>query len=146
VERPQDRLRRLLLLIFVLGALGVGAELVLLDHTESTWQFVPLVLLPIGLLWCGAVLLRPTSQTVFGLRATMVAFVFASLIGLVQHYRGNVEFELEMYPSMKGLELVWEALTGATPALAPGAMALLGLIGLAACFDHPSLRTRGDSP
>ena len=34
-----------------------------------------------------------------------------------------------MDPALHGLDLFWSALRGATPALAPGAMAQLGLIG-----------------
>ena len=36
-------------------------------------------------------------------------------------------------------ELVVETLYGAMPALAPGALAQLGLLGLLACFRHPVL-------
>jgi hypothetical protein len=73
----------------------------------------------------------------------MVACVIAGCVGLVLHYKGNVEFELEMYPSMAGGELVWKALTGATPALAPGTMVQLGLVGLAFTYRHPALRPGG---
>jgi hypothetical protein len=48
------------------------------------------------------------------------------------HYQGNVEFERELAPDASGLPLVWEALKGATPALAPGTMMLLGAVGLTA--------------
>jgi len=58
------------------------------------------------------------------------------------HYRGNVEFERERDPSLSGLALVWEALRGATPSLAPGAMAQLGLLGLAITWRHPAARRR----
>jgi hypothetical protein len=37
-----------------------------------------------------------------------------------------------MYPAMAGVELVRKTLSGATRVLAPGSMALLGLVGLAA--------------
>ena len=50
----------------------------------------------------------------------MALFVLSGGIGVALHYRGNVEFELEMYPSLSGLELVRKTLTGATPVLAPG--------------------------
>jgi hypothetical protein len=57
-----------------------------------------------------------------------------------------VEFELEMYPSMRGFELVAKTMTGATPVLAPGTMALLGLIGLSYTYKHPSLETGALAP
>ena len=36
------RIRSLLLVIFLLGVLGAGSELVLLGHYEEPWQIVPL--------------------------------------------------------------------------------------------------------
>ena len=62
----------------------------------------------------------------------MMLFVGSGVLGVGLHYRGNHEFEREMYPTMAGMELVRNTLTGATPVLAPGSMALLGLVGLAA--------------
>jgi hypothetical protein len=61
------------------------------------------------------------------------------VLGVGLHYDGNEEFELEMYPTMAGVELVQNTLTGATPVLAPGSMTLLGLDGLAHTYRHPSL-------
>jgi hypothetical protein len=61
-------------------------------------------------------------------------FVASGVVGIALHYRGNVEFEREMYPSLAGMELVEKTLTGATPVFAPGAMALLGAIGLLASY------------
>ena len=60
----------------------------------------------------------------------MVAFVLSDVAGVALHYQGNVEFELELQPDASGLPLVWQALKGATPALAPGTMMLLGALGL----------------
>ena len=62
------------------------------------------------------------------------------------HYQGNTAFELEMYPDMAGLELVQKTLTGATPVLAPGSMALLGLVGLAAVLRHPLMQATAIEP
>lgn len=136
-ESASISIRKLLLLLFLLGVLGTGSELVLLDHMEDTWQWVPLILLCSSLLGLGAlaVFRRPASLYVF--RGITGLFVIGGLLGLYLHYRGNAEFELEMYPDMAGFDLVREALTGATPALAPGAMILLGLMGLAYTFRHP---------
>ena len=35
---------------FALGVIGSAAELLLLEHTEDVWQFVPIALLGLGLL------------------------------------------------------------------------------------------------
>jgi hypothetical protein len=65
--------------------------------------------------------------------------VVVGVLGLYYHYHGNVEFALERNPSLRGTGLIWKALRGATPALAPGALAQLGLLGLLFCYRHPAL-------
>ena len=69
----------------------------------------------------------------------MLLFVVAGIVGVALHYQSNVEFELEMYPSMEGMELFRNSMTGALPTLAPGSMIYIGLVGLAATFRHPAL-------
>ncbi|MGH7540582.1 MAG: hypothetical protein ACRELC_06260 [Gemmatimonadota bacterium] len=136
-RREAGALRPTLLGILFLGIVGTAAELLLIGHTESATQLIPLGALGLGLASGVLVALRPRPRTLWILRATMGLFLVAGVLGLYLHYRGNREFELEMDPSMSGLELVWETLTGATPALAPASMAWLGLLGLAYAFRHP---------
>jgi len=133
-------LRRLLLIILIMGILGTGTELMLLGHYEDVYQWVPIVLLAAGLGAAVAALARPRRGILLTLRAVMAACVVGGLLGLWLHYRGNMEFELEMYPDMAGLALLWETLRGATPALAPGTMVQIGLFGLLATYRHPGLR------
>jgi len=123
--------------VFLFGAIGVGLELILLEHTEETWQWVPIVLLAASIPTATVLAFKPTRAVIRLFAFTMVLFIGAGGIGLIQHFRGNLEFELEMYPSMGGRELFWEALKGATPILAPGTMTLLGLIGIIYTFRHP---------
>lgn len=117
-------------------------ELLLLGHVESTSQWIPVVLLGTSapvLAWHA---IAPRRTTVRALQATMVLFIVTGGIGVGLHYDGNVEFELEMYPSMGGFALISKTLTGATPVLAPGTMALLGLVGLALVYRHPAIDER----
>ena len=132
-------LRGFLLVLFLMGVLGIGVELLLLDHTEDLWQWTPLTLIAISLVVLGWRIVdrKPASMRVF--RGTMALFVVSGFVGILLHYQGNVEFELEMYPTLKGLELFWEAVKGATPALAPGTMIQLGLLGWAYTYRHPAL-------
>jgi hypothetical protein len=132
-------LRRILLAVFLLWALGTLAELILLEHYEDWWQLLPLVLLGASPIAVALLILRPGAASLRSFQMLMLLLVAAGGIGVYQHYSGNVEFELEMYPSRGGFELIWESLKGATPALAPGAVAQLGLLGLAYCFRHPLL-------
>ena len=131
--------RTILAAILVLGLLGILAELLLLEHIEDVNQRIPIFLILsalIVLLWHAA---QRTPLTVRALQVTMVAFVAAGALGVMLHYRGNVEFELELHPGTTGGGLFFEALMGATPTLAPGAMVQLGLVGLAYTFRHPCL-------
>ena len=133
------RIRGFILLIFVAGSVGTGADLLLLGHFEDFWQWVPLVLLPLGLIvvaWQRADR-GPRSTRI--LQGTSVLFLSSGVTGLWLHFTANAEFELEMYPSLGGWDLVREALTGATPTLAPAAMIQLGLLGLTYTYRHPYL-------
>lgn len=131
--------RRILGLAMVVGFLGTGIELLLLGHTEDTWQLVPLILIGVGLVVLVWHAIAAGKGTVRALQATMVLFVVSGGVGTWLHYSGNMEFELEMYPTLEGTKLFAEAMTGATPALAPGTMIGLGLVGLAYAFRNPHL-------
>jgi hypothetical protein len=131
-------LRRFLLLTVMVGVVGMGLELLLIGHLEDRWQLVPIGLLPAGLVVLAWHVSRPSDGSARAVRLLMALFVASGVLGTGLHYDGNQEFELEMYPSMAGLELVRETLTGATPVLAPGSMTLLGLVGLAAVHRFPS--------
>jgi hypothetical protein len=133
-------IRRLLLAVVLLGMCGLALELFLLEHTESAWQWVPFAVLAAGLASGGAVAVRPTRAALHAFQAVMAIAVGAGLLGLYLHYTGNAEFELESDPSLRGLRLFWTSVRGATPVLAPGALAQLGLLGLVHTFRHPGLR------
>jgi hypothetical protein len=134
--------RRLALYLLVFGTVGVSAELLLLEHFEDSAQWIPLALLGVGLIAALAVALRPGPRLVRALRGVMLLFVLSGVAGIYFHLKANVEFELELRPSMAGGELVIESLKGAMPALAPGTMVQLGLLGLLVCYRHPALRDR----
>ena len=119
--------------------LGVAAELILLEHYEELRQWVPLGLLAVGLPTTALAMAKPGRPALLALRAVMAAFVLAGAVGVYFHYSGNVEFELEMDRTLGGTELALEAIRGATPTLAPTAMAHLGLLGLLATWRHPAL-------
>jgi hypothetical protein len=124
-------LSRLLLATYLFSLVGVGAELLLIGHFEDWPQMIPLVLIAVGIaagLWhAGSP--APLPDRAFSLS---LALMFASgLVGQVLHYRGNMEFELESDPAISGWNLFVASMTGATPALAPGTMALLAVVGYA---------------
>jgi hypothetical protein len=136
-------LRRLLLGILVFGLVGTATELVLMGHDEDAWQMIPLVMLGAAIL--ASVVMVVTHATVSAVRlfrGAMVLLMLSGATGSVLHYRANMEFKLEMDPSLSGWALFSSIVRAkAPPALAPGNMALLGLLGLACVF-----RLDGSSP
>lgn len=80
------------------------------------------------------------------LQGTMALFIVAGALGVYLHYTANVAFQREVDPSIAGRALLWKALMAKTPpALAPGSMLQLGLIGLAYAYRYPT-RRRQDKP
>jgi len=135
----------MVLALVLLGAAGLLAELGLLEHFDSWTQWIPLVLLVIVLGATVAVAVRRAPGAVRFFQAVMALCVVTGVVGVVLHYQGNMEFELERDGSLRGLRLFWEAIRGATPSLAPGALSQLGLLGLAYAFRHPALRASTSS-
>ncbi len=127
-------LRRAVLAVLLFGSLGTLAELLLIGHYEDAWQFAPLGLLAVVILVTGAYLKRPSETLRRVVAGVMWVCIVCGLAGNWLHYKGNVEFEREMYPDRAGFELVRESLSGATPVLAPGTMTVIGLFGLVAAW------------
>jgi len=69
----------------------------------------------------------------------MILFVVAGVVGSVFHVKANIESELHLEPTLKVVELSRRAVTGKVPALAPGVMIQIGLVGLAFTWRHPAL-------
>lgn len=132
-------LRRVLLWIVGLGSIGLIIELLLLGHFEEWRQWLPLVVLGLGLGGCALLALRPRIALVQAFRWLMVATVVTGVVGIWLHFAGNRAFEIEMDAAQGGWLLAWHSLRGATPALAPGAMVQLGLTGLLYTWRHPAL-------
>lgn len=136
---PIQRLRRLLLALVAFTAIGLVPELVLLKHYESVWQVVPLVLLAATLAATALVWRHPGARSLNLFRVMMLLCLVAGLLGVFLHGKGNLEWALERDDTLHGWPLIWKVLRGATPLLAPGAMAQLGLLGLVFAYRHPAL-------
>ncbi len=136
----ETAVRKLVLALFLVGSAGMALELFFLEHTESLWQWLPLIALGAGILSGLVAAISPRRSTIRPFRMLMFAFLIIGLLGVLLHYQGNVEFALERDPSLSGLPLVWKVLRGATPALAPATLAQLGLLGFIFSWRHPALR------
>lgn len=129
-------IRRMLLGILIFGQVGTVAELLLLGHDEGILQFIPLVLIGIGLVLVSWHAKTRTSSSLMMMRSIMVAFVASGLLGIALHYRGSMEFHKEVDPSMHGFELFMKVMQSkAPPALAPAVMVYLGLLGLVCTYN-----------
>lgn len=134
-------IRSLLLVLFLLGVLGAGGELILLGHYEEPWQLVPLGMIGLSLAVLATRFFRNDARVLRVFQACMLLFVASGVLGVWLHYQSNLEFELEMNPAAAGWGLIRESLTGAMPTLAPGTMLYLGLIGLLYAWRHPIFST-----
>ena len=137
-SRTLSSLRQFLLASLALGIAGTAGELLLLGHVESLAQWIPVAALGVALvvlLWHAT---RPSRGSVLTLQLLMAAFIVSGIAGVGLHYDGNAEFEHELHPKDGGLTFLSHVLAGATPVLAPGSMVLLGLVGLAHAYRHPS--------
>lgn len=104
-------------------------ELYLLDHYEDIQQLIPLICIGVALLVLVALIKRPTERIKRLFKLVLGLTALSGLYGTYLHLKANYEFELEMTPTAAGWDLFVESLSGALPALAPGSMIALALIG-----------------
>ena len=134
-----DAARRILLSILLLGVIGISAELLLLEHTEDASQWIPLVLNDLVVVMSVVVFFRPTIASIRLFQMVMLLMIVSGAVGMYLHLQANMEFQLEMDASLTGWALLKKSVVAkAPPALAPGAMIQLGLIGLAYTYRHPT--------
>jgi hypothetical protein len=119
-------MRAMVLGVYLLGVVGTGIELFFLKHTTGISQLIPIVLLVMSLLVLAWHALERKTASLKTFQITMLLFIGAGLLGTVLHYRAN-----------QG------SVTGKAPALAPGTMIQLGLLGLIYTFRHPALEHDG---
>jgi hypothetical protein len=124
-------IRRVILGALLLGMAGLFTELLLLAHYEDVTQQIPLVLLGAGLVIVLVDLIVPRRWTSTLVQLSMALFIGAGLLGMFFHFQGSREFQLEMDPTMSGIDLVWHVLRAKSPpTLSPGTMVQMGILGL----------------
>jgi hypothetical protein len=138
-----ESLRRWLFWVLVLGLAGTETELLLLEHYEDPWQFVPLVLIVCAVAVLVRHAMRPDAGSLHAMQILMGLFVLTGFMGLALHFRGAAEFQHEIDPAMGTWDLVRKVMrTKAPPVLAPGVMLQLGLIGWAYAASSSAARAR----
>jgi hypothetical protein len=143
-------MRPLILAVLFVGLFGMGAELLLLQHTGSVWELIPFVLIGLALvilMWHAATEHPASVRAVQGI---MALFLIAGVAGIALHYQSSMEFKLETNPSLTGWALFWAVMSAMSaktpPALAPGAMIQLGLLGLVYTYRHPARYAQIEEP
>jgi hypothetical protein len=110
---------------------GLTAELALLAHYEDLTQKIPIILLVAGLTIVLIDLVVPRRWTNVLVQLAMSLILGAGVLGMYFHFQGSREFQLEMDPAMRGMDLAWHVLRAKSPpTLAPGSMVQMGILGL----------------
>lgn len=124
-------MRSALTWLLALGLAGTLVELLLLDHDEELTQFIPLVLLSAALVGLSWMRLRPSAAAVRVFGVLMLLLIVSGGVGVVLHFRANMEFQREVAPSLGWIALARKAVRAkAPPALAPGVLVQLGCLGV----------------
>lgn len=134
-------MRRMILAALAIGLVGSLTELALIGHFEDPWQVVPLAALTVSIVVVVWHAVARSRASLAAIRLAMAVLMAAGATGIVLHFRGNAEFQLEMDPSRRGWDLIAAVMQAtAPPSLAPGNLALLGVIGLIGTYGD-STRT-----
>jgi hypothetical protein len=136
----EERLRRFLLTTAAVIFAGTVVELWFAEHVESTVQLVPFGLCALGTAAAVAALAAPRRRVLLLVRGVMAAVALGSLYGWYAHLAHNLAFEQEIRPNAPFSAVFWEALSGASPLLAPGILALAAALALASTYGHPALQ------
>ena len=130
-RRTLSRVLAMLAVVLLLTIAGTALELVLVAHDEADEQVIPFYVLGVTAAGLVVYLISPREMLRRLVQVSMLACIGTGIWGLVLHYDSNVEFKREMNPDLEGWTLTWEALHAKSPpSLAPGAMALIGVLGL----------------
>ncbi len=151
-----DRVRRALVALAGLVAVGTAIELATLRHWKSFDQVIPWIVVGACGFGIAALLAKPTRFLVLAAKRTSLLTLAAAAFGMFEHIKGNYESAPldrvygEKWDSMSMISRLWHAVDGSvgpSPLLAPGALGLIGLLVYLSTVDHPMLdRTMLDYP
>jgi uncharacterized membrane protein YqjE len=142
-ENPvTHRLRQFVLGLAALATLVTPLELIFVEHYSEPLMIIPLVLIGLSLLAIIAIVFWPNAKVFKVFRGVMLLLIVGSAVGVFFHLRGNVEVVQEVDSELQGLSRIWGIVTGGAPALAPGLLAQVGLLGFLYTYKHPVLMNR----
>ena len=141
----ETRLRTLQLGLAGFGFIGLLVELLLQGHTSEALQWTPIILIGLGLLGVALGLFAPKRWVVVGLRVVGPLIAVGAALGVVLHLSAAMAAERELIGAaafgelLQGVLLVYHP-----PLLAPGALAVGGLLLVACTYRHPAIESRGN--
>ena len=132
-----SRFRQWLLLLSTMATLMVPLELLFVEHYEEWQMYIPFVLSGLTLVGIVLVAFWPNKKTLLLFRMVMALLLIGSLLGVYFHLSGNLELTEEINSELQGWSRIWDILSGAAPALAPGLLAQVALMGFLFTYKHP---------
>ena len=142
----ESRLRSLHLSLAGFSFVGLLVELLLQSHTGLPAQWTPIILIILGLVAVTLGLAMPRRWVIIGLRAVGTLVAAGAALGVVLHLAAAMAAERELVGEAAALREVLQGvlLVYAPPLLAPGALAVGGLLLIASTYRHPAMaRTEG---
>ena len=121
--------KQLIIAALLFMMVGTVLELHLLDHYEDTQQLIPMLCIGASIIALVVLLFHRAKWTIGLYKLFLGLTALSGIYGTFLHLQANYEFEVEMKPTAKAWDLLVESLSGALPALAPGSMIVLALIG-----------------
>ena len=139
-------LRSAMLAVAVLAAAGTAVELALIGHWDSPIMVVPWLVLGGGAVAARTVATAHRRAPLRVVRAFALVAGIAAWWGVVEHLTTNARFVQELHPAWSRLAVLWAAVRGGVPGLAPLAVALPALLAAAATLGHPAFHPGGSDP
>ena len=137
----ERQIRRLILALLAFGLSATVVDLFGLKHYEESWQIVPIAFIIFSLLIVLWHAVTGSSASLMTLRLLMPVMILVGVVGVYFHLSGSMAFQLEANPDLGGWPLLKKLLAAkAPPALAPGIMVQLGLLGSIYGYKHPGSR------
>lgn len=137
----ERQLRRLILALLTFGLSATVVDLFGLAHYQEPWQIVPIAFIIFSLLIVLWHIFTGSTASLQALKMLMPVLILVGITGVFLHLKGSMAFQLEANPDLSGWPLLKKLLKAkAPPALAPGIMVQLGLLGTIYGYRHPGGR------
>lgn len=129
--------RKFLLMVSFGTFLFIPVELALSGHTDGWLQWIPFGVSGLAVISLTGWHFKPSKWTLNAVRPVMLASCGACIWGSIEHFKHNLELELEVRPNAGWTDVIVETISGASPLLAPGILFLAGMLALAALYKMP---------